>query len=159
MAWQTEFKWTFWLEAKGKHRKNWLKWYSMSNLSRNWVMTVGGHNQFCYYQISQGQVMISNRARKVIPISTLLCDAIISKPSDLWYVLYEGNEELWDLCRILNSILHSPLSLQSTSDRHQLPPGKSRPETPRKEVLRMVHLSCILGFVLLYRRILDYFLQ
>ena len=57
-------------------------------------MTVGGQNQFCYYQISQGQVMISNRARKVIPISTLLCDAIISKPSDLWYVLYEGNEEL-----------------------------------------------------------------
>lgn len=73
---------------------------------------------FRYIQTSQNQMMISNWARKVIPISISLCDAIISKPSVLWNIYAEEMKNSEIYAETLESIQSSPISLQSTSDRH-----------------------------------------
>lgn len=80
--------------------------------------------------------MISNWARKVIPISILLCDEIISKPSVLWNIYIEEMKNSEIYAEILDSIQSSSISLQSTPDRLQLPEDKGGPETSRKEALR-----------------------
>lgn len=100
--------------------------------------------------------MVSNWVRKVIPISVLLCDAIISKPSVLWDIYAEEMKNSEIYAETLESIQSSPISLQSTSDRHEIPQDKSKPEIPKKEVLQTVYLPWIPGCVLLYL-IFDYF--
>lgn len=54
---------------------------------------------------------ISNWARKVIPVSILLCDAIISKPSVLWNIYVEEMKNSEIYAETLESIQSSPISL------------------------------------------------
>lgn len=91
--------------------------------------------------------MISSWERKVIPISILFCDAIISKPSVLWNTYVEEMKNFEIHAENLESTQSSPQSLQDTSDRHQIAQNKGKAETPKKEVLQTLYL---LGYLAVF---------
>lgn len=99
--------------------------------------------------------MISNWARKVIPISILLCDEIISKPSVLWNIYTEEMKNSEIYAEIYPELIHKPskYTRQTSTTR-----GQRRARNIQEGSTQDEWLSCIPSSVLLYL-ILDHFLQ